>query len=199
MTIEQDKRVVSALIQGNNQAWIEIGNCIDLWLINASARHFIQDADIQDLKQEILEKLLENKYSRLQQFAFRCRLSTWVGTIVNNHVYENYTSSIRRERREKGFESFKLNVFNDENESENLIDRIDSQEKVEKALEILTPNEHRTIRMLYWDGLDAVDISRVTGENRSTITSRITRARKKLRKVFLESENETESEEGKAI
>ncbi|MBU1022887.1 sigma-70 family RNA polymerase sigma factor [bacterium] len=192
MSIELDRKIISALIHGNNKAWIEIGICIERWLIHASARHFIPDADIQDLRQEILEKLLENNYSKLQQFSFRCRLSTWVGSVVNNHLYDNYTSSIRRERREMGFESFKQNVFIDENESEYLIDKIDTQERVEKALETLTPSEHRTIRMIYWDSLNPVDIARVSGENSTTITSRITRARKKLREFFLEGEVEEE-------
>ena len=68
---------------------------------------------------------------------------------------------------------------------------------------MLTSIEHRTIRMLYWDDLNPVDIARVTGEKSTTITSRISRARKKLRDIFLESEIkselESESEEGKAI
>jgi len=141
-----------------------------------------------DLRQDILEKFLENNHERLQRFSFRCRLSSWIGSVVNNHLYDNYTSSIRRERREEGFETFKRNIFEQEKQSERLIEKIDSREKVEKALEQLTPAERRTIRMLYWDGLKPVDIARITGEKNTTITSRISRARGKLREVFLEND-----------
>jgi RNA polymerase sigma factor (sigma-70 family) len=188
LSIQADKEFISALLNGDNTAWTEIGKCVESWLRAASRRHFIPEEDIQDLKQDILEKFLENNHERLQRFSFRCRLSSWMGSVVNNHLYDHYTSSIRRERREEGFESFKRNIFEQEKQSERLIEKIDSREMVEKALEQLTPTERRAIRMLYWDGLKPVDIARITGEKNTTITSRISRARGKLREVFLEND-----------
>ncbi len=188
MSIQTDKEFISALVNGDNAAWTEIAKCVESWLRTASRRHFIPEEDIQDLKQDILEKFLENNHARLQRFSFRCRLSSWIGSVVNNHLYDHYTSSIRRERREEGFETFKRNIFEQEKQSERLIEQIDSREKVEKALEQLTPAERRTIRMLYWDSLKPVDIARITGEKNTTITSRISRARGKLREVFIEND-----------
>ncbi len=190
MSIQTDKEFISVLVSGNNAAWTEMSKCVETWLRNASRRHFMPEEDIQDLKQDILEKFLENNHARLQRFSFRCRLSSWVGSVVNNHIYEYYTSSIRRERREKGFESFRRNVFEHEKKSDQLIEKIDNSEKVENALEKLTPNERRVIRMIYWDGLNPIDIARITGEKSTTITSRISRARGKLREVFLADDKE---------
>ena len=58
MSIDSDKEFVTALLSGDDNAWVEMSKCIESWLRNASVRHFIPQEDILDLRQDILEKFL---------------------------------------------------------------------------------------------------------------------------------------------
>ena len=189
---EQDRYLVKALIEGNAEAWDEVGRCVESWLRNGSKRHYITAEDITDLRQDILTKFIENNYQRLQQFSFRCRLSSWIGSIVNNHLYDHYRINIRREIRDHGFELLRTEMINEIGQKEELLEQIADGAKVESAIESLTPAEKRMVRMAYWDDLKPFEIAKVTGERTTTITSRLTRARAKLKELLI-----PEGEEGK--
>ena len=184
MSQEQDRYLVKALLSGDTDAWNEISLFIERMLKNVSRRHYIPDDDISDLRQDVLTKLIEDNYRRLHGFSFRCRLSTWVGSIVNNHLFDHYRSEIRRERRNKGFEDFRKDMAIDTKNDEEMMARISDMEKLEEAIESLTPAERRAVRMTYWDDLRPTEISKITGERVSTISSRIVRARIRLREIL---------------
>jgi RNA polymerase sigma-70 factor (ECF subfamily) len=187
---EQDQYLIQALLSGDSEAWDEISSCVEKWLKNASRRHYIPDEDLDDIKQDILTKLIENNYRKLQGFSFRCRLSSWVGSIVNNHLYDHYRSEIRRERRNSGFGEFKKEISIEVGDDIELLSMIDDMERVEKAIESLMPVERRVVRMTYWDNLNLTEISRITGERVSTVTSRLSRARLKLRETLAPSKGD---------
>lgn len=186
MSVDQDREFIKALIAKDNQAWEQMSRCIENWLINASKRHFIPDSDINDLRQEIIEKLFENNFKKLQQFSFRCRLSSWIGSVVNYHLFDYYTTEIRRERREAGFLEIKREIITENETDDRIIEKVDYHTKIQEALNSLNPGELQVVKMTYWEGLMPHDIAKITGERTSTVTSKLTRARKKLRETILE-------------
>jgi RNA polymerase sigma factor (sigma-70 family) len=186
LSIEKDKALVGELLKGDTVAWDRIGACISTWLRSASQRHYIPDDEMDDLRQEILEKLVENDYRKLQQFSFRCRLSSWIGSIVNNHLYDRYKTEIRKEVRDRGFESFRLVVSDQETGNERLLEKLSDIELVEKALESLSSAEREIIKLFYWDGLITKDIAKITGDMPSTITAKLVRARGKMKDFLME-------------
>jgi RNA polymerase sigma factor (sigma-70 family) len=180
----EDKLIVDALLKGDDPAWDQMSKCVESWLINASQRSYISDDEIQDLRQEILTKLLENNYKKLQQFSFKCRLSTWIGSIVQNHLYDHFSATIRREKRNHAFETIRKEIIDHRELTEKIIDEVDISRLLDKALESLSQSEQVSIRMIYWDGLTPSEASVITGEKISSITSRLTRARDKLRAIM---------------
>jgi RNA polymerase sigma-70 factor (ECF subfamily) len=180
----EDKLIVDALLKGDDTAWDQMSKLVEAWLINAAQRRYIPDADIQDLRQEILAKLLENNYKKLQQFSFMCRLSTWIGSVVQNHLFDHFSAVIRREKRNHAFETIRKEIVDHRELTEKIIDEVDLSRLMDKALESLSPSEQVSIRMIYWDGLTVSEASVITGEKISSITSRLTRAREKLRAIM---------------
>lgn len=184
MISNEDKLIIDALLKGDDTSWEQMSMCVESWLINASQRRYISDDEIQDLRQEILAKLLENKYKKLQQFSFKCRLSTWIGSVVQNHLYDHFSAVIRREKRNHVFETIRKEIVDHRELTEKIIDEVDLSRLLDKALESLSPSEQVSIRMIYWDGLTPSEASVITGEKISSITSRLTRARDKLRAIM---------------
>lgn len=184
MISNEDKPIVDALLKGDNTAWEQMSSCVESWLINASQRRYIPDDEIQDLRQEILAKLLENNYKKLQQFSFMCRLSTWTGSVVQHHLYDHFSAVIRREKRNHAFETIRKEIVDHREITEKIVDEVDLSRLLEKALESLSPSEQVSVRMIYWDGLTPSEAAVITGEKISSITSRLTRAREKLRAIM---------------
>ena len=184
MISNEDKLIVDALLKGNDTAWEQMSMCVESWLINASQRRYISDDEIQDLRQDILAKFLENNYKKLQQFSFKCRLSTWIGSVAQNHLYDHFSATIRREKRNHAFETIKKEISDHRELTEKIIDEVDFSRLLDKALESLSQSEQVSIRMIYWDGLTPSEASVITGEKLSSITSRLTRAREKLRAIM---------------
>ena len=179
-------------MEGDAEAWEEASQCVESWLRNASKRHYIPNEDISDLRQDILTKLIENNYERLHGFSFRCRLSSWIGSIVNNHLYDHYRIIIRREVRDRGFELLRSEIINEMGQAEELMKQMGDGEKIERAMESLTPAERRMVRMAYWDDLKPQEIAVVTGERITTVQSRLFRARAKLKENLMPDAKEGE-------
>lgn len=197
LSVEKDREFINALLEGDNAAWEQMSQCVESWLINASRRHYIPEADIQDHRQEIVSKLIENNYHRLQQFSFRCRLSSWVGSVVNNYLYDHYTTEIRRVRRETGYHDIQKEFFEAKGSEDKLVENLDKTELIGKAMEQLNDGDREILKQVYWDGLMPKEISRITGERNSTVTSRLTRARNRLKEVLVMTQRV--DKEGKVI
>ncbi|MBQ2299728.1 MAG: sigma-70 family RNA polymerase sigma factor [Bacteroidaceae bacterium] len=63
-------------------------------------------------------------------------------------------------------------------------------QRLEKAIEFLSPHEQALINMFYYDDMNMKDIAYVTSTNISTIGSQLTRTRKKLYKISNPCRNE---------
>ncbi|OGS27635.1 MAG: hypothetical protein A2297_01425 [Elusimicrobia bacterium RIFOXYB2_FULL_48_7] len=141
------------------------------------ACHFTGNRDdAYDITQEALIKV----FKALPKFKGGCAFSTWLYRIVYNTYLDNKKKAYNRHKvSEVPLDDTRLV---EEQPGEPGI----SADSVKSALALL-PEKFRSIITLYHvETMSYSEISRVTGLSQGTVMSRLNRARKKLKKIFLE-------------
>ena len=127
------------------------------------------DSDVKDVLQESIIKAYEKIDSLKEPKKFKC----WILTIVKNSAYDflrshNDFSDIAEE-----------SIESPANESA-LVEKLDLYNAIQKL-----PLKDRTIVLLYYfEGMQIKAISNILEADSQTIRMRLSRARKKLKKIF---------------
>jgi RNA polymerase sigma-70 factor, ECF subfamily len=125
---------------------------------------------------DLVQDTYVRAFTRMHQFDGRASLATWLYRIAVNEALQ----SARRD----AVADAKLGELRDRNYAESETGQVVTQLDVADALAAL-PVEERTILLLrYQDGLDYAAISDVTGFPPGTVSSRLNRAREKMRTLL---------------
>ena len=173
-----EAQLIQRILSGDYRAFEEL-----ITQYERLIRHIIgglvkQDADIDDLVQDILVKV----YQRLPSFRHQSKLSTWIGKITYNHCL-NY---LRRERRKPSFNDFpdfEENVLADNNYEEKP-NQQDAHAILHQAIEKLPEPYRLTLNLFHLENMNYDEISEILDIPQGTIKSRLFRARKVLKEIL---------------
>lgn len=132
-----------------------------------------------DLTQEVFVKMMMNinKY-RVGTDSFKY----WLLKIALNHIRDYFRSE--KNRKSTVFDNMEYLSNNDIN-NDNMINMLEIHEKskeVKKAIYSLKEQEKEIVILKYYNDMTIKEISGITGNNESTIKSRLYRALEKLRR-----------------
>jgi RNA polymerase sigma-70 factor, ECF subfamily len=114
--------------------------------------------EISDICQQITLLLIEDNFRRLRLFDRRkSSLQTWLKSVVRHHI-SNY---IRRQRKTLSLDELPPESLSYPPAQEDLIILKERNEKLEAILSRLSTRDQQVIRLLYFEGLSAIDVARV--------------------------------------
>lgn len=141
---------------------------------------FAHDRDIaQDMVQDVLLKV----FTQLNKFKGKSRFSTWLYAITYNFCVEHYRKNgrIHTVDIDEGPDLADM----DENEDELLSMRAP---KLKYALSQVSPEEKMLLLMKYQDNIPIREIMDSLSISESAVKMRLSRARKRVKKIILEQE-----------
>lgn len=188
---DEDARLVSAVLSGDNEAFAELVRKYEKLVYNAAYQLLRSEDDALDVSQETFFKA----YRSLNSFRGDCRFSTWLYKICRNAALD----FLRAEQRRRTVSL----TDDDEDSREGMLDlpdpdaladpqnRLEQQEErlaVRAAIQQLS-DEHREILVLRdMEGYSYEEIAEMLDLELGTVKSRINRARRAV-KDFLEKGN----------
>jgi len=183
-----EKHLVDRILSGNEAAFTEFMRRYKGLVAHIVYRMVDNDADREDLHQEIWLKIFKN----LQHFQFRSLLSTWVGRIA-------YNAAINYLRKSKT--PLYNDIINSEEERDTISDNINTvspeqsvtnaelRHTVESAIRRLSPRFRMIITLYHLDEMNYRQIGEITGLPEGTVKSHLFRARKTLKTLLSNSCN----------
>ena len=148
-------------------------------LFNLVRRMVGNHADAEDLAQDVLLKVLE----QARKFHGRSRFSTWLFRLTVNQTL----NFLERRRRGAGAPLADLDPtfgLEDPLHPERVAQRAEERELIDRALQAL-PVDQRTVLVLREiDGMSYAEISSVLRVREGTVTSRLVRARRRMRRLL---------------
>ena len=148
--------------------------------------HYVRNSsDAEDITQEVFIKM----WRSLRKFDQKKNFRTWLFTIAKN-------TAIDYSRKKK---DIPMSSFDDEEGNnpildnlsdpsplpEELFERKDLAEKLDRAMEQLSPNYRSVLVLYYKDGFNFREIAEILGEPIDTIKSRHRRALIKLKEILI--------------
>ena len=143
--------------------------------------------------EEVVQEAFLRGYQKLGQFASKSNFGTWVYRIAANYAIDRVRQQRREEaRKEKparndsdGKEIDLVNFVKDEKPlPERLTLNAELRNKIEEALEALTPSERTAFVMRHWEGCAIEEIAGVLKSNSGATKNTVFRAVQKLRKAL---------------
>ena len=137
--------------------------------------------EAEELTQDVFLKTFQNLY----KFKGECRFSTWLYRIA----YTTAISATRKKRNEFLYlEDLTINNVADEqvDEAFNKDDSAQLLTKLEKGIELLSPDERGLITLFYMENHPVEEIAAVTGLSESNVKVKLHRIRKKLYLIIKE-------------
>ena len=144
--------------------------------LSAYARRFLQDPDeAEDIVQEVYLKLwsirdnLEQYYS-IEAFSMR----------ITKNLSLNRLKIRQRNSSISDFE-----VAGDSPDPQRLLEYQDGSRQISEIIHTLPDTQQAVLRMKHLDGLETSEIAEITGSNIEAVRVNLSRARKKVKELFL--------------
>ena len=140
--------------------------------------------------EEVVQEAFLRGYQKLGQFASKSNFGTWVYRIAANYAIDRVRQKRREEARTEkparndsdGKEIDPVNFVKDEKPlPERLTLNAELRNKIEEALEALTPSERTAFVMRHWEGCAIEEIAGVLKSNSGATKNTVFRAVQKLR------------------
>lgn len=179
MTREQEAAVISAVLDGDVDAYEALVKEYEKNVYNLALRMTGNSEDAADMSQEAFIKA----YNSLGAFRGESKFSVWLYRIVSNVCLDFLRSKNRKptvslSTENDDGEEVELDIADESQSPEYLLDRSLTRDAVRRGLSSLPP-EHREILLLREiQGLSYEEIADVLGIEEGTVKSRIFRARK---------------------
>lgn len=176
-----DDKLISMFRNGDSRAFETLLSRYDEYIMKAIRRSTINNNDsVEDLYQEIVTHL----YEKLKcVYKANGHFGAWLNCVVGN-----FLCSVYRKKHQDCL-PLKLDILKDE---DCLVDNYISAERRERkfedlkeAVEGLSEELGRLVKMKIWEGMTYQEISEQTGINRSTVVKRLKSAYQELEKRMI--------------
>lgn len=137
------------------------------------------DSELDDLVQIVFSRA----FAAIDRFEGKAAISTWLYRITANTTHNLLRQRFRRERMRQAVRAFNIGREADRVQPS----KVEARDEAQRLLEQLSPDLRQTFVLYHYEGLTLQEISTILGRPVSTIGDRLTRARKKLRKIVCEA------------
>jgi len=174
--LNEDFELIKNFIDGNESAFNRLAIKYQEKIYWHARRMTGNHLDADEIVQEVLIVL----YNKLKTFEFKSSLYTWIYTITN-------TRSINYLKKKSLKNIFSLDdITNKKFEQKDVIDDIESKqkvEKIEKALQKLPVKQREVFIMRNFDELSYEEISTITGKSVGTLKANYFHALNKIKEL----------------
>lgn len=139
-----------------------------------------------EVVEEVLDDVLMVVWRKAHRFERRSRVSTWIFGIA----YRQTLRALRARGRSPRFEELDSESVLAPDSPERDAHRRQRAERLERALRALSPEQRAVVELTYFEGLSYPEIARIAGCPVGTVKSRMFHARRKLRRLVAELEND---------
>ncbi len=176
-----DDKLISMFRNGDSRAFETLLSRYDEYIMRAIRKSTINNNDsVEDLYQEIVTHL----YEKLKcVYKANGHFGAWLNCVVGN-----FLCSVYRKKHQDCL-PLKLDILKDD---DCLVDNYISAERrerkfedLEEAVEGLSEELGRLVKMKIWEGMTYQEISEQTGINRSTVVKRLKSAYQELEKRMI--------------
>jgi RNA polymerase sigma-70 factor (ECF subfamily) len=140
--------------------------------------------DVEDIAQQVFLKV----YLALKRFDGRSSFSTWLYKITVNETYDYLR---KRKARKLVYQSDlsedqenRIGLLTPEVPGPAPLERVESQQAVERLLDELAPDERLMLVLKEVEGYSVEEISQALGLNSNTVKVRMFRARRRLTELY---------------
>jgi RNA polymerase sigma factor (sigma-70 family) len=175
-----DTAIIEEVLNGNESAFAELISRYQNYVFTLTLRIVKSREDAEELAQDSFIKA----FRALPDFKGTSKFSTWLYTIV-------YTTSLSflRKKRINTFSIDNENVFeiisnNNAEQASNLMEQKSRSSMVNKAIDLLAPDDALVISLFYKGEQSLDEIGKVMDLEPNTVKVRLFRARKKLKDVM---------------
>lgn len=143
------------------------------------AYRFLKNSEAaEDATQEVFVKMM--KYAK--QFHGDAKLSTWLFSITAN-LCRDYLRKAENKNKE-GEETLLTLPANQSYSPERNLEMRQNEERVQKALQSLTPEQREAILLSRYQGLSYAEIAQIAGCSEGAVKTRVFRAMETLKKLL---------------
>ena len=179
-----DEDLVKAIVKNNDTLLFEILYDRYSRLVFNKCYGFAKDEDeAKDLTQDVFLKL----FVKLASFKGTAKFSTWLYAFTYNHCVNYVTRNTAKKFEKQSVDYADIENLSDVEDESSFLDM--KVEKLQLALELISPDEKMILLLKYQDFLSIKDIGNVLDIGESAVKMRVKRAKDKLVTVYNENYN----------
>lgn len=192
MTREEERRLVERCLAGEPAAWADFV-ARHTPLIAAKARqifvHYFRrgpgPGEVEDVVQEVFERLARDSFRLLRKFQWRSSLTTYLWAIAANVSRK----ILEKERRAAGagrtaWEEALAGAVAEERPPERVAIGKEEAAQLEKAIASLSGRDRLIVRMYFWGGAPPSRISKALGMDPAHVCVALSRALARMRPLL---------------
>ncbi|HVR42656.1 MAG TPA: RNA polymerase sigma factor [Thermoanaerobaculia bacterium] len=173
-----DQELMKLLQDGDLTPAGEIFDRYSARIYNFSYRFLKSSEAAEDATQEVFVKMI--RYAK--QFHGEAKLSTWLFSIAANHCRDWLRKADNRNKESE--ETLLTLPAPGESSPERDMERKENEVRVQKALELLTPEQREAILLSRYQGLSYAEIAQIAGCSEGAVKTRVFRAMETLKKAL---------------
>lgn len=148
-------------------------------IYNFAYRFLRNNEAAEDATQEVFMKMM----NRAHQFNGEAKLSTWLFSITANLCRDHLRKADNKAKEDE--ETLVTIASNEESPEERLAQRQEA-ERVQRALDMLTPEQKEAILLSRYQGLSYAEIAQISGCSEGAVKTRVFRAMEALKRILIE-------------
>lgn len=172
-----DKDIISAVLQGNKQAYAELVNRYQNFVFTVCLRYTSSREDAEEIAQDIFVKA----YRCLSDFRGDSKFSTWLYTIVNTSCI----TFLRKKRLQThSLDDEKVFAVADNIDGGMRANQVEQKSRVamvNQAIQLLSPDDAKIITLFYKGEQSLDEIGTIMGLDPNTVKVKLHRARVRLK------------------
>ncbi|MCK4259858.1 MAG: sigma-70 family RNA polymerase sigma factor [Halanaerobiales bacterium] len=184
-----DRKLIEMFNKGNDEVrggiFEEIVKRYQKKVYNTTYRMMGNPEDANDLAQEVFIRVYQN----LHRFQWKASFSTWLFTITSNICRDELRKRQRRLKTQSLSDPIKLKdgevereIADDSMTPEKISDHRELRNEIQEVINQLPPEQKEVIVLREFQGFSYEEIAEVSGIAVGTVKSRISRARRSIRK-----------------
>ena len=172
-----DKDIISAVVQGNKQAYAELVKRYQNFVFTICLRYTSNREDAEEIAQDIFVKA----YRCLSDFRGDSKFSTWLYTIVNTSCI----TFLRKKRLDtRSLDDEKVFAVADNIDGGMRANQVEQKSRiamVNEAIRLLSPDDAKIITLFYKGEQSLDEIGEILGIEPNTVKVKLHRARVRLK------------------
>lgn len=174
--MENDLIYIYKIKQGDITAFSKLIDKYKDMAYNIAYQLTANKEDAEEITQDAFVKI----YKSINDFKGKSKFSTWLYSIVHNTAISKLRKKSINTLNIDELNGYEINNIDETQMQISLLNKEDQQKYINKALEVLDPQDRVIVSLYYMEEKKINEIQEITGINDNNIKIRLFRARKKM-------------------